>query len=52
MGFAAPAVAFAAEQFLPCRLLLAFTEATLTGMVVAIFVVWRPHWVGTFDDAR
>lgn len=52
LGFAAPAVALAADQFLPYWLLLAFAEATLTGMVVTIFVVYRPDWVGTFDDAR
>jgi uncharacterized membrane protein len=52
VSFGAPAVALAAEQFLPYWLLLAFAEATLTGMVITIFVVYRPHWVGTFDDAR
>lgn len=52
MGAGAPAAALAAEQFLPYWLLLAFAEATLTGMVVTIFVVYRPDWVGTFDDAR
>lgn len=29
--------------------IIAFGEAFLTGMLVAIFVVYRPHWVATFD---
>lgn len=51
MGFAAAPVAFMAEQFLPYWMLLAFAEATLTGMMITVFVVYRPKWVGTFDDA-
>ncbi|MBI1398178.1 MAG: hypothetical protein GC151_19565 [Betaproteobacteria bacterium] len=43
---------FLAEQFLPYCLFLGFAEATVTGMVVTLMVVYRPHWVGTFDDAR
>ncbi len=31
-------------------LLLAFGEATLTGMIVTLAVVYKPHWVATFDD--
>ena len=30
-------------------LIVAFGEAFLTGMLVAIAVVYRPHWVVTFD---
>jgi len=41
-----------AEAFLPYCLLLGFAEATLTGMIVTLLVVYRPAWVGTFDDAR
>jgi len=33
-------------------LLLAWGEALLTGMLVTIFVVYRPGWVWTFDDRR
>lgn len=33
-------------------LLLAFGEATLTGMIVALFVAFRPRWLASFDDAR
>lgn len=40
------------SQYTPYYLLLAFAEAWLTGMVVTLMVVWRPGWVGSFDDAR
>jgi uncharacterized membrane protein len=33
-------------------LMLAFAEATLTGMVVAILVAYRPGCLATFDDRR
>jgi uncharacterized membrane protein len=39
-------------QYLPYLGYLAFGEATLTGMVVTLAVVYRPSWVTTFDDAR
>jgi len=32
--------------------IIAFGEAFLTGMLVAIFVVYRPQWVVTFADAE
>jgi uncharacterized membrane protein len=41
-----------AWQSLPFCLLLTFGEATLSGMVLTLMVVYRPNWVGTFDDAR
>ena len=47
-----PAEAMMAVEFLPYCLLLGFAEATLTGMIVTLLVVYRPAWVGTFDDAR
>lgn len=50
--FGTPGEAMMAEQFLPYCLLLGFAEATLTGMIVTLLVVYRPGWVGTFDDAR
>ena len=31
---------------------LAYAEAFITGALVTIFVVYRPEWVATFDDAR
>ncbi len=40
------------SDWLPMLLLLGFGEATLTGMLVALFVVYRPTWVGTFSDER
>jgi uncharacterized membrane protein len=33
-------------------LLLAFAEATLTGMLVSIMVAYRPAWLASFDDRR
>lgn len=36
----------------PMTLMLAFGEATLTGMLITLFVVYKPAWVGTFRDDR
>jgi uncharacterized membrane protein len=36
----------------PYLIYLAFGEATLSGMVLTLAVVYRPRWVATFDDAR
>lgn len=47
----APATA-ARGAFVELVLLLGFGEATLTGMLLTIFVVYRPDWVATFSDAR
>jgi uncharacterized membrane protein len=41
-----------AYQYAPYFLLLAFSEAWLTGIVVTALVVYRPEWVATYDDAR
>ncbi|MGB5582310.1 MAG: energy-coupling factor ABC transporter permease [Gammaproteobacteria bacterium] len=38
-----------ALQYLP---LFMFPEAFVTGMLITIFVVYRPDWVTTFDDDR
>jgi len=38
-----------AVQYLP---LFMFPEAFVTGMLITIFVVYRPEWVATFDDER
>lgn len=40
------------SEYLPYVLLLAFAEAWLSGMVVTLFIIYRPDWVSTFDDAR
>ena len=39
-------------EYLPYFLLLAVSEAWLSGMVITLFVVYRPDWVGTFEDSR
>jgi uncharacterized membrane protein len=39
-------------DYAPYFLYLAFGEATMTGMVITLAVVYRPQWVATFDDAR
>ena len=38
------------EEYFPYYFLMAFSEAWLSGMIVTLFVVYRPQWVGTFDD--
>lgn len=37
-------------NYLSYRLLLCWSESMLTGMLVAIFVAYRPQWVTTFRD--
>lgn len=39
-------------EYLPYYLLLGFSEAWLSGMIMTLFVVYFPHWVATFDDSR
>jgi len=41
-----------ADGFLPFGLLLAWGEAFLSGLLTAIFTVYEPRWMATFDDAR
>ncbi|HEX9626713.1 MAG TPA: energy-coupling factor ABC transporter permease [Acidiferrobacterales bacterium] len=41
---------YLAEHYLPFYLLMVFPEAILTGSALALMVVYRPHWVATFDD--
>ncbi|MBV8049496.1 MAG: energy-coupling factor ABC transporter permease [Paludibacterium sp.] len=40
------------SEALPYYLLLAWSEAFLTGLLMAILIVYRPRWVASFDDAR
>jgi uncharacterized membrane protein len=40
------------SDYFPYFLLLGFSEAWLSGMVMTLFVVYRPNWVLTFDDSR
>jgi len=39
-------------EFLPYGLLLSWGEAFFTGLLTAIFVVYEPRWMVTFDDTR
>ncbi len=38
-------------EYLPYFLLLGFSEAWLSGMLITLFVIYRPSWVATFDDS-
>lgn len=38
------------STYLPYYLLIGWSEAVSTGMLITIFVVYKPHWVATFDD--
>jgi len=49
-GSAAPTVS--ADDYLIASVLLAWGEALTTGMMMTIFVVYRPDWVRLFDDGR
>ena len=40
------------SEYFPYFLLLGFSEAWLSGMLMTLFVVYRPTWVLTFDDSR
>ena len=40
------------SEYLPYFLLLAFSEAWISGMAMTLMVVYRPEWVATFDDRR
>lgn len=37
-------------QYAPFILLIGFGEATLSGMLVTLMVVYLPNWVSTFED--
>jgi uncharacterized membrane protein len=61
IGLAAVLLLFAAgaygaeyllNEYLPYYVLLAFSEAWISGMAITLMVVYRPSWVATFDDAR
>lgn len=40
------------SEYLPFFFLLAWSEAFLSGLLLTVMVVYRPHWVGSFDDRR
>ena len=39
------------SEYFPYFLLLAFSEAWLSGMMMTLFVIYRPQWVASFDDS-
>lgn len=39
------------EEYLPYYLLLGFSEAWISGMVLTLMLVYRPGWVATFDQS-
>ncbi|MBL8436990.1 MAG: energy-coupling factor ABC transporter permease [Zoogloeaceae bacterium] len=43
---------YLSTHYLPYFLLLGFAEGWMTGMAMTLMVVYRPHWVATFDDQR
>lgn len=55
-GFAALSgaypLAYLLEEYLPYYLLIAWSEAFATGMLITMMVVYKPEWVATFDDRR
>lgn len=40
------------HNYLPYFILLGWSEAISTGMALTLMVVYRPNWVGTFDEER
>jgi len=38
------------QQYLPFYLLMVFPEAIITGTCITLLVVYRPHWVETYDE--
>ena len=38
------------QNYFPYFLLMAWSEAVTTGMIMTILVAYKPHWVATFDD--
>jgi uncharacterized membrane protein len=44
--------AYLFTEYLPYYLFLSWGEALVTGMLMTMLVVYRPRWVGSFDDAR
>lgn len=39
-------------QYVPFFILMGWSEAMLTGMLITLMVVYRPEWVSTFSDER
>lgn len=45
-------LAYLLDEYLPYYLLMAWSEAFVTGMLVTMMVIYKPQWVSTFDDRR
>jgi len=45
-------LAYMLREYLPYYMLMAWSEAVSTGMLLTVLVVYRPEWVATFDDHR
>jgi uncharacterized membrane protein len=45
-------VAYLLDEYLPYFILLGFSEAWLSGMVMTLLVIYRPEWVSTFEDKQ
>ena len=43
-------LAYLLHDYLPYFILMGWSEAITTGMAITMMVVYRPHWVATFDD--
>lgn len=50
IALALPGSAAAGDTWIAMVLMLAFGEATLTGMLITLFVAYKPAWVATFRD--
>lgn len=46
------AASYLGSYYLPYYILMAWSEALLTGMAVALMTAFRPAWLSTFDDTR
>lgn len=40
------------REYLPYFILMGWSEAMSTGMAMTLMVIYRPHWVCSFDDSR
>lgn len=40
------------SNYLPYFILIAWSEALLTGMAITLMTAFRPHWLATFSDKR
>ena len=39
-------------EYLPFYILMGWSEAFISGMLVTLMVVWKPQWIATFSDER